>query len=425
MDNLLNLLPTILLALFSMACLLLVNKPKGSTRKTIIYTTLFMLVLLTFNVIGFYDLGRIEFESYNMITIFIPQAIFAYYMGKRTFKSSITASLNAFLAVYALQLVKNLLFRYFDLEITEYTQILLYPFVLFFLKHSYLKLHNEIELFIPKLLFAILLFTGITYTELFVYNYLVNNTTAHVLRYDIFGVAIMSIYFVSILIFNIIIKQYKTYVIDLKDRQILERELSLLEDALKMREIKDDQLRILRHDLRHVLITINSLINENKLEEASKLINEYSTQINKTTTEIYCNDNIINSIIEYYDALCKENNIEFRVKMNNFEEILSISSHEMAIFISNCLENAINATKKLDNNRYISFTFLNNQSRLVLQIENSFDGNIEFDSENIPTNKNLGHGIGTSSMKWFASRNGLLINYDISEKTFKISVLFK
>lgn len=69
--------------------------------------------------------------------------------------------------------------------------------------------------------------------------------------------------------------------------------------------------------------------------------------------------------------------------------------------------------------------FINNMGRLILQVENSFNGQIEKDKDDKPTSSLSGHGIGTNSIHWFAERNNLSVNYNITDSVFKISVLFK
>ena len=88
-------------------------------------------------------------------------------------------------------------------------------------------------------------------------------------------------------------------------------------------------------------------------------------------------------------------------------------------------ENAINASLKLESNRLINFTFLNNNGRLVLKVENNYNGIIELDNENNPTNHEENHGIGTASIQYFAKRNDLIIDYEITQNIFKIIILFK
>ena len=138
----------------------------------------------------------------------------------------------------------------------------------------------------------------------------------------------------------------------------------------------------------------------------------------------YCKDPIIDTVIGYYHHKCKENSIKFDVKINDIETMLQMPTHEVGVLISNCLDNAINATKKIETNRHIKFYFLNNNGRLVLRVKNTFDGNIIYDSAKMPTNKEKNHGIGSKSIKHFTEKYHLMLDYKISEKEFEITILF-
>ena len=58
--------------------------------------------------------------------------------------------------------------------------------------------------------------------------------------------------------------------------------------------------------------------------------------------------------------------------MNNVEEALTIDTSEVAIVLSNCFENAFNATNKLEKNREIDFRFINKNGHLVMKMKNNY-----------------------------------------------------
>ena len=420
-----NLLPAFIQAIFSIGVLLMVSRSRFNIKKTAIITCIFMFLLCFINTIFFYNSGLNLFEKYNLFTVLLPQAIFVSCISKRKPMSSIIASLTAYLAIYAVQLTKNVFTVKFESKIFDYMHIISFPFIFFYLRKIYVQLHNEIEQVLPKLLYLILVFELILYTEFFVYGALINATTKPVLRLEIFIVATTSIYFVAIAILYFMINQYKKYMINESDSHVLRQAVDNLEEIIKIREIKDKQLRIVRHDLRHVLITIDSLIKNNEYSEATEVIKNYINTIETTTTKRYSTIPMIDAILEYYAAVCEEKNIKFQTNLINFEEAIKIPSSELTIFISNCLENAIHGTSKLEDGRYINMLFINNMGRLILQVENSFNGQIEKDKDDKPTSSLSGHGIGTNSIHWFAERNNLSVNYNITDSVFKISVLFK
>ena len=339
-----NLLPAFIQAMFSIGVLLMVSRSRFNIKKTAIITCIFMFLLCFVNTIFFYNSGLNLFEKYNLFTVFLPQAIFVSCISKRKPMSSIIASLTAYLAIYAVQLTKNVFTVKFESKIFDYLHIIAFPIIFVYLRKIYVQLHNEIEQVLPKLLYLILVFELILYTEFFVYGALINATTKPVLRLEIFIVATTSIYFVAIAILYFMINQYKKYMVNESDSHVLRQAIDNLEEIIKIREIKDKQLRIVRHDLRHVLITIDSLIKNNEYSEATEVIKNYINTIETTTTKRYSTIPMIDAILEYYAAVCEEKNIKFQTNLINFEEAIKIPSSELTIFISNCLENAIHGT---------------------------------------------------------------------------------
>ena len=430
MKEFIDLFPALLLSFFSMVCLLLTSNVKVGRRKRnkfklTIFTLIFTIILLIGNFFIYYKIGITYYESYNILSIFIPQALFVCILSRRTLLSSVTSSINTYLLILTIQLLKNVLYRYTDAYWTQYAQIFLYPLAIFYIVKIYNPLHDEIEQLIPKLLTLILAFGLILLSEFWVYSILIQSVSSYVLRLEIFGVATASIYFVAMLIIYAIVKLIKSKLIETSDSKILTTQIQDLENSVKLKELKDTEIKIIRHDLKHVLSSISTMINNKQYDDALAIIENCNVKVLSTDSKHFCKNPIINTVLESYYAICMENNIEFNIQVNNFEDILTVPTYDLAIFISNCLENAVNACKRLENGRKINFKFLNNNGRLILRVTNNYDGKIELDSKNHPITSKEGHGIGTLSMKSFAEKNRLILDYKITDNEFIINVLFK
>ena len=60
----------------------------------------------------------------------------------------------------------------------------------------------------------------------------------------------------------------------------------------------------------------------------------------------------------------------------------------------------------------------------IKSLDDEDDLNISYDENGLPTNSEVGHGIGTSSIRKIAEENKLLLSYDINDETFTIKILF-
>lgn len=426
MTQIFELIPTLITAAFSMLLLLIVSGSRFSKIKTLLLVIPITLAILSINsyIFEFFKLEKVLI--WNILGIFIPEALLVLIIGKRKGLSLFTGIVNAFLLTYFVVLIEVVGLRFADNDILYRGLIYVtcFPLAAIYLNFFYNKLHNIVESSLPKMLWLLLLYGVAMFAEIGLYQNIISTTTQNVLKINIFSLALLSVYTVSITGFYMFLKSYQKELINNFDTKILNKQIENIMEISELKAQSDNELRILRHDMKHVLVTISTLINNGEIEQAQELINSYNVSIENTKRKRYCNDPLINSVLEYYEQQCINNDINFKTKINNFEELLTIPSNEIVIVISNCLDNAINASLKLKNNRAVTFIFLNNNGRLILQIKNKYDGNISFDTNNLPTNDKEEHGFGTKSIELFAKRNNITLDYAVTKTTFEITLLF-
>ena len=424
-ENILDLIPSLILIIVCLNCLLIATGLKYSIKKTLCIVIPFLIVLIAINGILFYPKGNIVFDDWSIISVFIPEFILAILIGKRKGISSIVAIINAYVAFYILILLKNVLSTYFSNNSILYLLYILFiPLLIVYLKKFYLNFHDKIEEYMPGFLMLVGGFSLFVLAEFYVYRMLISSTNLHVLRLEIFGVAVISIYLVSIFIFNTVLNHFIEINEKANEKELIQKQLESIQEQYKIRDEKENELRVLRHDLKHVLTTVASLISQNKINEAMQIINEQVETVENNRITKYCKDPVINSVICNYKELCLENKINLKIKIHNIDGALYIKGSDIGILLSNLFDNAINATKKLKNNRRIEVKFVNTDGRLVLQFKNNYDGEIEFDKNDMPTSFKEGHGIGTVSIASFVKKYNLNLDYEINNNVFIVSILF-
>lgn len=424
-ESILDLLPSLILIIVSLVCLLMATGLKYSIKKTLCIVISFLIILVAINAIVFYPKGNIVFDDWSIISVFIPEFILAMFLGKRKGVSLVVAIIDAYVAFYILILLKNILNLYFSYNNIVYLLYIVFiPLLIIYFKKFYTNFHDKIEEYMPGFLTLIGGFSLFVLAEFYVYRMLIDSTDLHVLRLEIFGVAVISIYLVSIFIFNTVLNHFIIVNEKASENELIQKQMDSILDQYKIRDEKENELRILRHDLKHILTTVASLISQNKINEAMEIINEQVEKVENNRITKYCKDPVINSIICYYKALCIDNKINLKIKVHNIDQALYIKGSEIGVLLSNLFDNAINATKKLKNNRRIEVKFVNLDGRLVLQFKNNYDGEIEFDKNDMPTSFKEGHGIGTVSIASFVKKYNLNLDYEINNNVFIVSILF-
>lgn len=426
LEQLLPILPMLSTIIYCLLIIISVSGFKYSKITSWIWICIYLLFLITVNALIFYKLGEEQMENFYILTVFLPTALFLKLLSPKKGISYVAAVFNAYLAFNLTFLIESTFKPFIAENLLWQASIyfICFPLVIIYSKLIYKNLHDIVEELLPKYLFLLLIYGVTLLAEIWFYRYIINSTDTNLLRLNIFSLAILSVYFISIVGFYIFLRQYRKKNIELQEKVVLDEKIVGIVNQYQIRQSKENELKILRHDMKHILINVSQLMTRGEIDEAQQFIKSYTNAIDATSTFKFCKDQIIDTVLEFYMNKCDTNDIKFHVKVNNFEDILDIPSHEIALLISNCLDNAINASLKLENKRSISFSFINNDNRLILQIKNNFDGEVQYSEDNLPTNNEENHGIGTKSIKLFAQKNNLMLDYKITKNTFKITILF-
>ena len=107
------------------------------------------------------------------------------------------------------------------------------------------------------------------------------------------------------------------------------------------------EISILRHDMRHFLTNISGYIENGETEKAQEFIREVITATDNTATQCYSKNEVVNLILSSYEEKIKAGGIEFKYSVQIPEE-LPYSEVDLTAILSNALENAIHAVKKLE-----------------------------------------------------------------------------
>ena len=420
-----EILPSMFLIIFSMVFMLIAVKPKYPILKTSLILSPVLLVLIAANILIFSPLGIDKFDDWSLLTVFIPEAIMATLLGKRKGVSKFSAIINSYAAFYIIVLLKNVSHVYFDSLILEYCIYAFFvPFIYIYIVKFYNHLHDNIEKLTPKFLNILTLYSLFIFFEFYLYRSMIQGVNIHILRLEIFGIAIISVYIVSIFIFDIILRHYISSFEQAKDKEKVEMQMKLVLNQFKIRDEKDKQLKIIRHDMKHAFAITSRLINEGNYQKAIEFINQQIEVIDSTKLKEYCKDTILNAVICYYEEKCLQNNINLNIKIDNIEQSLKIDTSEVAMVLANCFENAINASMKLKENKEINFKFVSNKGSLIMQMNNYHDSKIIMDKNNTPKSLIENHGFGTKSIKSFTNKYNLFLDYDVTDTQFTISIIF-
>ena len=189
-----------------------------------------------------------------------------------------------------------------------------------------------------------------------------------------------------------------------EQENILRLQVSNLTSRMDEFSAADDKFRIERHNFRHKLKTIASLIKTEQYDECMILLNEYEEALDKTKIKRYCQHAVLDAVLSSYIQKAQDKGIKVDMGFA-FPDTIPTNEAELATAIANALENAINACENVSpDKRNIDIKVLNHP-RFIIQISNSYTGDIEFDENDIPVNNDSEHGFGTRFIAAFCQKN--------------------
>lgn len=184
---------------------------------------------------------------------------------------------------------------------------------------------------------------------------------------------------------------------ELRENRILEWESK---NKLKLYETLSESVqkqKMLSHEFHNQINIIQGLCERDQVEVLKKYLADingtYFCEMNRFETHNVIINTVLNE--KYYDAV--NNDILFVCRIGDMGN-LTISDQDIALILSNLLNNAIEACQKCDEKRIIKIKMLIDDTKLILSVKNTYSGNVyrkneQFLSTKIDHKENHGYGL--------------------------------
>lgn len=189
----------------------------------------------------------------------------------------------------------------------------------------------------------------------------------------------------------------------------------------KMDELYN-KLRILRHDYKYHLSTAREMLQSGDAEGAGNYLTGVGDKLTEYELPQYCQNSVVNALVAAYAERCRNSDIRLKVDIGLLKT-LSVPDYELCVIIGNLLENAMEASGKLNGNRLIELASQCTSAQMILMVKNRFDGKLSQDA-GVPVSNKLNGGIGLQSVRTVAVRFGgdLFTEWDADTFTAYVTV---
>ncbi|EJO5349285.1 GHKL domain-containing protein [Clostridium botulinum] len=203
----------------------------------------------------------------------------------------------------------------------------------------------------------------------------------------------------------------------IQQNKYYERQFNLMKSSMKV-------TNAIKHDLKNHLSIVYSLLQKEKSEEALKHISDIIEVWDSREKYVFSKNTSIDSILNFKLEEARQKNIKVFVNIN-IPENINISSFDISIILGNLLDNAICAVSKLKSNRYINFKMKYTKGRVIIKIDNPFNGQILMNNDKILTTKKdkSNHGIGIESIKIIVQKYDGSMELQHDNNIFSVTLL--
>lgn len=172
--------------------------------------------------------------------------------------------------------------------------------------------------------------------------------------------------------------------------------------AVEIRE-RYSEVKTLKHDMKHYLMTAAELISDGKPSEAKAYIETIvDKKINSSNVGVNTGSAVIDAVINNKIALCNSKGIKMKCAIDTqFENINDIN---ISILLSNLLDNAIIGCDSSE--PYIELIISRKKSLTFITVKNSIAASVLADNPDLKTDKSnkSEHGYGIRSIKDIAKK---------------------
>ena len=234
-------------------------------------------------------------------------------------------------------------------------------------------------------------------------------------------ISIISLIFCCfIFIYNRFVQQQQNELVNL---QIQNQKTELNSTFYTLLEQKNQEQRVLVHDMKHHFYAINSL---DSVEDIRNYLSNLEIELDKNQFIGNSNNKTLDLILSKYYQICSTKNIDFFVDVRK-SNLSFIEDNDLVSLLGNLLDNAVEATSGLDNSRIRFTTNKEHNFEIISVINTSNQKPTTHHNKLITTKENASlHGYGIKSIEKTAEKyNGVCEwSYDDKNEEFHFSVLF-
>jgi ABC-type multidrug transport system fused ATPase/permease subunit len=235
-----------------------------------------------------------------------------------------------------------------------------------------------------------------------------------------FGISILTIVVMTVLFQNIKVRQEEKL-----QNELLATQIDSIERHIRQVESLYQNIRSIRHDMTNHILTLERLYAGNNVAEAMDYGEELKSALSQIAGEIKSGNPVTDVILQELKNEAEKRKIRYQSDFY-YPTGTNINAFDVSVILNNALQNAMENARKSEA-PYISVLSYHRNHAYMIEISNSFTGNLQWDEERgLPVTskeKTEGHGYGLSNIRMVARKYAGDIAIDVKDHEFHLSIM--
>lgn len=205
--------------------------------------------------------------------------------------------------------------------------------------------------------------------------------------------------------------------------ELLERQVDEYEEQLVQMEEMYQEMRIMKHEIKHFAGNMEELINLEQKEDFKEVLDGIKDSISRYEMIYFSGNPVLDSILNYICKKAEKQNVYIEADIK-IPSDLSLKAIDMNIILGNLLENAIEAVENVSE-KFVILHMKYEKEMIFIHIRNSYDGIYYKKGDKYLTKKknNHNHGIGLENVKRVVEKYNGSIKIEPLESEFIVNIL--
>ncbi len=227
------------------------------------------------------------------------------------------------------------------------------------------------------------------------------------------------------ILFALMLRRYKytaKQMEDLPDSEslLLRQHMEMQQESMSALEQNYRMQRKSTHEFEHHLQVLRDLLEQGETETAYNYLTQLKRNRSIHVMSVSSNHPVVDVILNQKHQTARQNEIKMQIQVSDLSAV-QIPSDALVVVLTNLLDNAIEACRRIDGHREIFCTILYDEG-LYISIRNT-SGPVSIVDGKIPTSKqnSLSHGYGLLSVSYVLDELGAEYNLGYEDGWFYFS----